>query len=79
MRKKYSKFDDEFYSKLLDYLSEEVYVSLHWNNEYDLLGEDTGNYCWWYEDNDLGRGGFNTKEEVVKDIFSKIKRLAADY
>lgn len=74
-----NKFDDEFYSKLLDYLSEKQYLFLHWNKEYDLLGEDTGTYFWWNEDTDLGGSGFNTLQEVVEDIFSQIRYLAADY
>lgn len=74
------KFDDEFYSKLLDYLSEKQYLFLHWNKNYDILGQcDSGKYCWWVEDTDLGGSGFDTVQEVVEDIFSKIRYLAADY
>ena len=79
VKEKYEKFDNEFYAKLLDYLSEKEYLFLHWNREYDLLGEDSCAYHWWYEDTDLGGSGFNTLQEVVEDIFSKIKYLAADY
>jgi hypothetical protein len=79
MKEEYEKFNDKFYSELLDYLSEKQYLFLHWNIEYDLLGEDTGKYFWWIEDTDIGGSGFSSLKELVEDIFNKIKYLAADY
>ena len=67
------KFNDEFYSKLLDYLEEKQYLGFHW-------GSDTyQEYYWWVEDSNLGCKGLLTLKELVEDVFSKIKYLAADY
>lgn len=66
-------YNDEFYLKLLSYLSEEQYLFLHW-------GSDTyQQYYWWVKDTEVGRKGIRTLKELVEDIFSKIKYLAADY
>jgi hypothetical protein len=79
MKKKYEKYDNSFYYKLLDYLSEKHYPYLHWNSEYDDLGESTGTYGWWIEDTEIGGTGFSTLKELVQDVFSKIRYFTADY
>lgn len=76
-----SKYDDEFYVKLLDYLEENSYLGagFHYNDEYDHLGERTGYYIWWVEDRDLG-GTFTTLEDIVEDILSRFLNVKArDY
>lgn len=78
MRQKYEKFDNRFYLELLDYLSSQ-YPSLHWNQEYDCIGQNTDTYGWWVEDIDVGGSGFRSLKELVEDIFLKIKYFAADY
>jgi hypothetical protein len=78
MRKKYEKYDNSFYYKLLDYLSEKHYPYLHWNSEYNDFGENTGTYGWWIEDTEIGGKGFSTLEELVEDIFLKIRYFAAE-
>ena len=79
MRKKYEKYDSAFYYKLLDYLSEKHYPDFRWNSEYDNLGQSTGSYGWWVRDTELEGKGFSTLEELVQDVFSKIRYFAPDY
>lgn len=65
------KYNEDFYRKFLDYLSDSL-EDFYWNDFYNDFGEKTDEYCWYTENIEL-RYGFTTFKSIVEDVLQHIQ------